>query len=437
MSTHKKPDSPVRSNILNIGFLPHPHTGHLKPMLALASKLQERGHTAVVFQIPDVAQVVGESGVGFCQIAEKEFPKGTLSEWDVQLGKLNGINALGFTLRTIIARQSEAFFRELPKTLHQTGIDGLVIDQMAFYGNLVAEYMRIPFVRLTATPPLYQDDELPPCFTPWSFRPDIIGRLRNRVGNLFPLFFTGRIQRRIKKQRRLWNLNRNSSIYRKPLANITQLPICLEFPRTYIPPDFYYVGPLRTRCATSTQLLSLPIKKRPLIYASMGTLFNGREELFRTIAEACAGLDAELVISLGGGPFSHKKFEGLPGNPTVLPYAPQFELLGHADLVITHAGINTALEALWHGVPMVAIPIANDQPGVAARLAWAGVAEIVLPNKISAAKLNGAVCRVLSEPSFKRRAEALQAEIRNLNGTDYATDVVEQSFLKHKLEFPN
>ena len=41
--------------------------------------------------------------------------------------------------------------------------------------------------------------------------------------------------------------------------------------------------------------------ERPLVYASLGTLQNGSEEIFRTIAEACAGLNAQLVISLGGG----------------------------------------------------------------------------------------------------------------------------------------
>jgi zeaxanthin glucosyltransferase len=40
---------------------------------------------------------------------------------------------------------------------------------------------------------------------------------------------------------------------------------------------------------------------RPLVYASMGTLQNGILQTFRMIAEACAGLDLQLMISLGGG----------------------------------------------------------------------------------------------------------------------------------------
>src|SRR5207244_2301491 len=102
---------------------------------------------------------------------------------------------------------------------------------------------------------------------------------------------------------------------------------------------------------------------RPLIYTSMGTIQNQLMPIFRTIAAACAGLDAQLVMALGvkDAPL----LEGLKGDPIIVAYAPQLELLRRASLVITHAGLNTVLESLAHGVPMVAIPIANDQPGVA------------------------------------------------------------------------
>jgi zeaxanthin glucosyltransferase len=57
--------------------------------------------------------------------------------------------------------------------------------------------------------------------------------------------------------------------------------------------------------------------------------------------------------------------------------APQIELLKRAPLCITRAGLNTVLEALAQGVPIVAIPIGFDQPGVAARVAYHGVGEFV------------------------------------------------------------
>jgi zeaxanthin glucosyltransferase len=110
---------------------------------------------------------------------------------------------------------------------------------------------------------------------------------------------------------------------------------------------------------------------KPLIYASLGTIQNQQLEVFIRIAEACAHLDAQLVIALGGGG-SPEALPTLPGDPQVVGFAQQLELLQRAALTITHAGLNTVLESLRCGVPVVAIPIANDQPGVAARVAWSG-----------------------------------------------------------------
>jgi zeaxanthin glucosyltransferase len=88
---------------------------------------------------------------------------------------------------------------------------------------------------------------------------------------------------------------------------------------------------------------------RPLVYASLGTLQNGSEEIFRIIASACAGLDVQLVISLGGG-LDPERLGVLSGDPLVVRYAPQLEIVKRAAAVITHAGLNTTLESLAEGV---------------------------------------------------------------------------------------
>lgn len=44
------------------------------------------------------------------------------------------------------------------------------------------------------------------------------------------------------------------------------------------------------------------------------------------------------------------------GDPVVVRYAPQVELVKRAAAVITHAGLNTVLETLAEGVPLVALP---------------------------------------------------------------------------------
>ena len=75
---------------------------------------------------------------------------------------------------------------------------------------------------------------------------------------------------------------------------------------------------------------------------------------------------------------------------------------------------------------MVAIPVANDQPGVAARIAWTGVGEVVSLKQLSVPKLQDAIRRVLTEESYKKRALALQQTIQRSGGTSRAADIIEQ-----------
>ena len=90
-------------------------------------------------------------------------------------------------------------------------------------------------------------------------------------------------------------------------------------------------------------------------------------------------------------------------------YAPQLELLKLAKIVITHGGPNTVFEALMEGKPMVAIPLAHDQPAVAARLARLGIAEVLPVMRLSAKRIRSAVTKVLNDPSYRDAAVKMQA----------------------------
>jgi UDP:flavonoid glycosyltransferase YjiC (YdhE family) len=88
--------------------------------------------------------------------------------------------------------------------------------------------------------------------------------------------------------------------------------------------------------------------------------------------------------------------------------------------------MNTTLESLSNGVPMVAIPVTNDQPGVAARIAWTGVGEMIPLKQLSVPKLQTAIRKVLTEDSYKKRAIALQEAIQRSGGVQKAADIIEQ-----------
>ena len=212
-----------------------------------------------------------------------------------------------------------------------------------------------------------------------------------------------------------------------PLAQITQLPEALEFEiRGQRPAGLHYTGPfLHARRRPAVDFPWHRLDGRPLIYASLGTLQNGSETIFRTIARACAGLDVQVLISLGGG-LDPVSLGNLAGDPIVVRFAPQLEILKRAVLVITHAGLNTVLESLSEGVPLVAIPLGNDQPGVAARLKARGACVVVSRNRLNAPRLRKAVLLVLQDAGYREAAKVLQRALQQLDGPNRAAELVEK-----------
>jgi len=59
---------------MKIGFISMPLTGHLNPMIALARKLQSRGHEVVFIGVLDAGPAIRAAGLDFLPWCEAEFP---------------------------------------------------------------------------------------------------------------------------------------------------------------------------------------------------------------------------------------------------------------------------------------------------------------------------------------------------------------------------
>jgi MGT family glycosyltransferase len=213
------------------------------------------------------------------------------------------------------------------------------------------------------------------------------------------------------------------------LAVITQTPREFDFPKIPWPAAFHYTGPFHD--GNGREPIAFPWEKltgKPLVYASMGTLVNGLESIYRTIVQAVGPLsEIQVVLSVGNN-VKAEAIGTIPSNVIVIRTAPQIELLKRAALCITHAGLNTALEALAKGVPMVAIPIGYDQPGVAARVAYHGVGEFTDIENLSVERLRRLIQQVLQNPQYRERAKKFQAAIAQTHGLDLTADLIERAF---------
>jgi zeaxanthin glucosyltransferase len=165
----------------------------------------------------------------------------------------------------------------------------------------------------------------------------------------------------------------------------------------------------------------------PLIYASMGTVQNGLVDVFRTVAAAVARHKSlQLVLSIGDQ-LQPNEIGSIPSNAIIVKRAPQLELLKQTSVCITHAGLNTVLEALSQGVPQVAIPVTNDQPGVAARIADKKTGVVTSLDKLTAPHLSTLLDEVLNDSTYRNNARKIQKAVAETNGLSRAADLIEQS----------
>jgi zeaxanthin glucosyltransferase len=155
---------------------------------------------------------------------------------------------------------------------------------------------------------------------------------------------------------------------------------------------------------------------------------NGRLDIFRTIVAALAKhKDLQVVLSVGDQ-VDPMQIGPVPNNAIIVKRAPQLELLKQTEVCITHAGLNTTLESLAQGVPQVAIPVALDQPGVAARIADKKTGVVTSLDKLTAGHLATLLAEVLDNSTYRDNARKLQKAIVKANGLSVAADLIEESF---------
>lgn len=402
----------------HFAFVAPPLRGHYRPLSNLAAELIARGHQATFLHHPDAAPLVEAEGAGFEPIGRGAPP---VERWTRPMAKISGLIGLGGMMNGMV-RFTDMFCREAPDAIRRIGADALIADQLEAGGGLVAEHLGLPFASIAVTVPINREPGIPPPFVGWRFDPGEKGVKRNlggwRVSDFLMRGIGDSIERNagrlgLRSRRRLEDCL-------SPSLQICQMVPSLDFPRKALPAGFHYTGPFRGGAPAEFQLP--PGDGRPLVYCTLGTLQGSRAGIFRKVARACAELDLRLLITQGNR--GRPKLGDLPGKPMIYDWVQQEAVLALADLVVCHGGMNSVLEPLAAGLPMVVMPLAFEQSAVAARLEHAGVAR-ALSRRTSARRLADAIAEVRATPRFRERAEAVRVEIGEAGGAARAADLIE------------
>ncbi|XP_010282801.1 PREDICTED: UDP-glucuronosyltransferase 2A1-like isoform X2 [Phaethon lepturus] len=307
----------------------------------------------------------------------------------------------------------------LLERLRASTFDVLLADPLAPSGELFAEKLGIPFVyslwfsigntveRLCGTlpaPPSY----IPAIISCLTHRMSFLERLKNifiytMLGIVFHHLFWGS-----------WD-QYYSDVLGKPTTlceTMGKAEIWLirtywdfEFPRPFLP-NFEFVGGLHCQPAKplpkEMEEFVLSSGEHGIVVFSLGSMvYNLTDEKSNVIARALSQLPQKVLWRYKG-----KKPETLGSNTRIYDWIPQNDLLGHplTKAFITHGGTNGIYEAIYHGIPMVGIPMFADQHDNIAHMRAKGAAVELDFSTLKTQDLVDALNTVINNSTYKENA---------------------------------
>ncbi|KAM9742736.1 UDP-glucuronosyltransferase 2B18-like isoform 3-T3 [Dama dama] len=144
-----------------------------------------------------------------------------------------------------------------------------------------------------------------------------------------------------------------------------------------------------------------------IVVFSLGSMVsNMSEERANVIASALAQIPQKVLWRYDG-----KKPDTLGPNTQLFKWIPQNDLLGHpkTKAFVTHGGSNGIYEAIYHGIPMVGLPLFADQPHNIVHMMAKGAAVRLDLETMSTGDLLNALKEVINNPSYKENVMRLSA----------------------------
>lgn len=414
----------------HFGVIAPPFYSHFQAMQALAQVLIDRGHRVTFFHQADARRWLSDPRIGFHALGHATHPPGSLQDALHQAANPSGPLGLMAIIRQL-SGTTAMLCAQLPAALAQEQVDALLCDQMEAAGGLVAEGLGLPFVSVACALPVNREPGIPLAVMPFPFGTDEYSQRMVQGSTQVYDWLMKPLRRVLQQASRQLGVAEREGLHDclSPLAQISQTLGDFDFPRRALPEHFHAVGPLRSSSVQEHGLWPVD-PQRPFVFASLGTLQGSRFGMFKQIAAACRQIDAQLLVAHCGGLGSIQERLLLQSGATwVADFAPQQWALEQADAVVSHGGLNTVMDAIAARTPMLIMPIAFDQPGVAARVSHCGIG-LQLSRRARAPRIAGHLRRLLDHP--RAPLDALAHSLAQAGGAPRAADIVEAAITRRR-----
>jgi MGT family glycosyltransferase len=392
----------------HVAFLPFPAFGHINTTLPVVAELVRRGHRVTYATNGRFAPLIASTGARVLQyeswLASRQLPDTVDAEYLVH----EPVRSIDEAIATVPVYEA-GLAGDVP--------DVLVYDVSTFAaGRVLARKWRRPAIELFAT--FASNDD-------WSLTAQIGAMYADQIDRQHPAlvdFFVK--QDRLLREHGLDDVTLQEFNVPADEANLVFLPRRFQPAQETFDERFEFVGACIGNRADERHWQP-PGNGKPVLFVSMGSCsYDYHRSFVRTCLAAFAGTRWHVIVSVG----EHVDADALgavPDNVELMRWAPQLTILEHADVFLSHAGMNSVMEAMYFATPVLAVPHTPEQRITAGRLAELGLGTYLPPAEVSPERLRAEVNALAADRRVHTAVDALSGEMRTAGGPARAADYIE------------
>lgn len=382
-----------------------PAAGHMNPAAPVIAELVKRGQQVFYFNSEDQRNACEATGATFVPYPEQR-------DMDILMEMSKG----GDFARNALMLQNlqERLLPSLVEHIKQHQPDVMIVDSLATWGKMAAELHNIPTIAFITTFVVNTSTVSPT-------------QMPNMVKMLFSfarvLPESLRINRRIRKQfPKVKATSLLGALTGTGRKNVVFTSRGLQPNGDKLGSEYEFVGASIEGRPHDSSFPFDQLTGKPLIYISLGTINNQRDDFYKLCFEAFGNHKGQFVLSVGKQT-NIAALGSIPDNFIVRNFVPQLEVLERADAFITHGGMNSVHEGLYYGVPLMVLPQQAEQMLVAQRVEQLG-AGVVL-SELTSQHLQQALNNVLESTTTQAASKKLGETLKAAGGYKRAADVVQ------------
>lgn len=379
--------------------------GHINPTIGVVQELISRGEEVVYFTIEAFRERIERTGATVRTIDGEKFIEAFLSGGRNYL--LERINGLLHTVDIVI-----------PSVLEQIKgehFDYIIHDSMFGCGRMLAQILKLPAINSC---------------TSFGQTKASFDKMLEQLSKEIPPEIGKPIHDEFQRLTVMVKEKYDVEIHSAYEVFYNPAPLSIVYTTREFQPfkeafdqTYKFVGPSISSRLKQDNFDLADIKGKSPLYISLGTVFNRSLDFYKLCFEAFGSSDHTVVMSVGQQT-SLIELGEIPQNFIVKKYVPQTEVLKYTKLFITHGGMNSTNEGLYHGVPLIVIPQSADQPMIAGQVANIGAGITLQMQSLTANQLREAADHVLNDPTFHNTVSNLKESFQKSGGYHQAVDEI-------------